>query len=141
MLLVADGRVFSALDILSKHLVHDGECFATSGLSRVITDPHERRRTYGRQLVRAARDAMAASGADLGIFTCDRPLQQFYERCGWQTLPGTVLIGGTPDRPFPSDQFDKVTLACFFSAKARLHAPAFNQCRIALYPGDIDRLW
>jgi GNAT superfamily N-acetyltransferase len=141
MLLVADGCVLSALDILSKDLVHDGERFAASGLSRVITDPRERRKTYGRQLVRAARDAMAASGADLGIFTCDRPLQPFYEWCGWQTLPGTILIGGTPDRPFPSDQFDKVTLASFFSAKARLHASAFNQSRIFLHPGDIDRLW
>jgi aminoglycoside 2'-N-acetyltransferase I len=141
LLLIADGRVLSVLDILSKYLVHDGERFAASGLSRVITDPRERRKTYGRQLVRAARDTMAASGADLGIFTCDRPLQRFYEWCGWQTLPGTTLIGGTPERPFPSDQFDKVTLASFFSAKARLHAPAFNHSQIALYSGEIDRLW
>jgi aminoglycoside 2'-N-acetyltransferase I len=141
MVLVSDGRVLAALDILSKNIVHAGERYAASGLRRVVTHPDERRKGYGRQLVRAARDAMAASGADLGIFTCDRPLCSFYERCGWQTLPGTVLIGGTPDRPFPSDQFDKVTLACFFSAKARLHAPTFDHCRIALYSGDIDRLW
>ena len=122
MLLVADGRVLSALDILSKELVHAGERFAASGLSRVITDPGERRKTYGSQLVRAARDAMAASGADLGIFTCDQPLRSFYERCGWQALPGTSLIGGTREDPFPSDRFDKVTLAAFFSARARRHA-------------------
>ena len=141
MLLVADGCVLSALDILSKDLVHDGERFAASGLSRVITDPHQRHKTYGRQLVRAARDAMAASGADLGIFTCDPPLQQFYEYCGWQTLPGTALIGGTPDRPLPSDRLNKIVLAGFFSAKAHTHAAAFEHSRIALYPGAIDRLW
>lgn len=141
MLLLADGRVLAALDILSKDIVHAGERFAASGLSRVVTHPDERRKGYGRRLVRAAREAMAASGVDLGIFTADRPLQRFYESCGWQTLPGTVLIGGTPDRPFPSDRFDKVTLACFFSAFAQRHAPAFSGCRIALYSGDIDRLW
>jgi aminoglycoside 2'-N-acetyltransferase I len=141
MLLVTDGRVLSVLDVLSKEIVHNGENFAASGLSRVITDPNERRKTYGRQLVRAAYDLMAGSGADLGIFTCDRPLQHFYERCGWQTLPGTTLIGGTPEKPFPSDQFDKITLCSFFSAISRLHAPAFNHTRILLYSGDIDRLW
>ena len=72
-------------------------------------------------LVVAAREAIAASGADVGIFTCDRPLAPFYESAGWTVLPGTVLVGGTAEEPFPSDQWDKVTLARFFSARA--HAP------------------
>jgi aminoglycoside 2'-N-acetyltransferase I len=141
MLLVRQGRVLSALSILSKEIVHAGERFAAAGLSRVVTHPDERRRGYGRQLVRAAREAMAAGGADLGIFTADQTLRPFYERCGWQVLPGTVLIGGTPERPFPSDLFDKITFASFFTPHARRHAHAFNRCRVALYPGAIDRLW
>lgn len=141
MLLVGDGRVLAALDILSKDILHAGERYAASGLSRVATHPGERGKGYGRRLVRAAREAMAASGADLGIFTADRPLRRFYESCGWRTLPGTVLVGGTPERPLPSDQFDKLTFAAFFSARARRHAPAFDRCRIALYSGEIDRLW
>jgi GNAT superfamily N-acetyltransferase len=141
MLLVRQGRVLSALSILFKEIVHAGERFAAAGLSRVITHPDERRRGYGRQLVRAAREAMAADGADLGIFTADRWLRRFYEGCGWQVLPGTVLIGGTPERPFPSDLFNKLTFAAFFTPHARRHAHAFNHCRVALYPGEIDRLW
>ncbi len=141
MLLVEGDRVLAALDILSKEIAHRGERYAVSGLSTVVTDVVERGKGYGRHLVLAARDAIRDGGADLGIFTCDRPLQTFYESAGWQTLVDAVLIGGTPDAPFPSDQFDKVTVAAFFSPKAQEHAETFNHSRVELYPGDIDKLW
>jgi aminoglycoside 2'-N-acetyltransferase I len=70
---------------------------------------------------------MAAGDLDLGLFTCDRPLQGFYERAGWHLLPGAVLVGGTRRSPFPSDQpgFDKVTMADCFSAEAHaISAPS-----------------
>jgi GNAT superfamily N-acetyltransferase len=143
MLLVEDGRVLAALDVLSKELAHRGERYAASGLSAVVTRRAERRRGHGTRLVRAARERIESSGADLGIFTCDRHLQGFYERAGWELQPGTVLVGGTPDDPFPSDRegFDKVTLAAFFTPRARAHAGEFVGCRVELYPGTIDRLW
>lgn len=141
MTLVADGRVLAALDILSKEIEHAGGRYAASGLSTVVTDEALRGRGYGQRLVVAAREAIEASGADLGIFTCDRPLGPFYESAGWTVLPGTVLVGGTPEEPFPSDQWDKVTLARFFSARARRAAGTFAGARIALYPGSIDKLW
>ncbi|EST21457.1 hypothetical protein N566_27460 [Streptomycetaceae bacterium MP113-05] len=86
---------------------------------------------------------MADSGLDVGLFTCDPPLRRFYEGAGWDALPGTVLIGGTPESPFPSDRpgFDKVTMAAFFSAAACRARPAFTGARIELYPGRIDCLW
>ena len=141
MTLVAGGRVLAALDILSKEIEHAGRRWAASGLSTVVTDAQERGRGYGRRLVVAAREAIATSGADLGIFTCDRPLGAFYEAAGWTILAGTVLVGGTPEDPFPSDQWDKVTLACFFSARAGRAAGRFAGARIALFPGAIDKLW
>jgi GNAT superfamily N-acetyltransferase len=141
MLLVDGGRVLAALDVLSKELEHAGERYAASGLSTVVTDEALRGRGYGGRLVRAAYEAIAASGADLGIFTCDRPLGRFYESAGWTILPGTVLVGGTPDDPLPSDRWDKVTLAAFFSERSRRGAGDFMGARIGLYPGTIDRLW
>ncbi len=141
MLLLDGDRVLSALDILSKQIHHRGQGFDASGLSTVVTGRANRGKGHGHRLVQAARDAIEASGADLGIFTCDSPLQAFYERGGWQLLPGTVLVGGTPEAPFPSDQFDKVTMARFFSQRARTLADAFVGCRIELYPGEIDKLW
>lgn len=143
MLLVDDGVVLAALDILSKQIVHAGRRYAAGGLSTVVTRREARGRGHGRRLVAAARETMAARKLDLALFTCDRVLQVFYESAGWRVLPGTVLIGGTPRDPFPSDQpgFDKVTMAGFFSPRARSAQARFVDCRIELYPGLIDRLW
>jgi len=84
---------------------------------------------------------MAERGRDLGIFTCDTELAGFYRKAGWQLLPGTMLIGGTREEPFPSDQFDKVTLGSLFSPHAQRHAADFEHARIELYPGNVDKLW
>lgn len=143
MLLVEEGSVLAALDILSKELVHAGRRYAAGGLSTVVTSRQARGRGYGRRLVAAARETMATQGLDLGVFTCDRPLRAFYESAGWHLLPGAVLIGGTPQAPFPSDQpgFDKVTMAAFFSAEGRQAQTSFHDSRIELYPGETDKLW
>jgi aminoglycoside 2'-N-acetyltransferase I len=143
MLLLDGGHMLAALDILSKEIVHAGRRYHAGGLSTVVTRRDARGRGYGRRLVAAARHAMAAEHLDLGLFTCDGPLQGFYERAGWELLPGAVLIGGTRSCPLPSDQpgFDKVTMAAFFSAEAQRHRSSFQHARIELYPGEIDKLW
>ncbi|MEU9131740.1 GNAT family N-acetyltransferase [Kitasatospora sp. NPDC048540] len=143
MLLLDGGTVVAALDLLGKEITHGGQVFRARGLSAVVTDPARRGRGHGGRLVAAARAALGPLGADLGIFTCDRPLVPFYVRAGWQPLPGTVLVGGTPERPFPSDRadFDKVVLADFVTAHARAHRASFTGARVTLHPGEIDRLW
>ena len=141
MLLVDEDRVVAALDILSKELEHAGQRFAASGVSAVVADPDRRGEGHGTTLVVAARERIAAGGADLGIFTCDRALLSFYQRAGWRHLAGTVVIGGTPEVPLPSDELDKVTMGAFFSPRARQAASSFLGARIELYPGEIDKLW
>jgi GNAT superfamily N-acetyltransferase len=141
MLLVEGGRVLAALDILSKPIVHRSERYATSGLSTVVTEQAQRRKGYGKRLVEEAREAIRASGADLAIFTCDTPLAPFYEAAGFVILAGTVLVGGTPADPLPSDKFDKVTLARFYTPRAKAHEADFIGARVELHPGKIDRLW
>ncbi len=141
LLLIDDDRVLSALDVLSKPLDHTGETFAASGISAMVTDPDLRGRGHGCALAIAARDFMATNGVDLAIFTCDANLRSFYESAGWRHLAGSVLIGGTPNDPFPSDVLGKVVMAAFLTPKARDAARAFVGARIGLYPGAIDRLW
>ncbi len=143
MLLVDGDRVLSALDLLFKEIDHAGRMFSAAGLATVVTPMARRGQGHGRLLVSHARRAMQELGVDLGLFTCDRPLRSFYEECGWQTLPGTVLIGGTPDEPFPSDlpEFDKVALGSFFSPAAIAARDAFRGARVLLYSGNIDKLW
>lgn len=142
MLLVDDGRVLSALDILAKDdLTHAGHTWSVAGLSSVVTCIGVRGKGHGRRLVSAARSAMAESRADLALFTCDRPLKAFYLGCGFEVLSGAVLVGGTVGEPLRSDSFDKVVLGCFFSDRSRVAAPQFAGTDIALYPGLVDRLW
>ena len=54
-----------------------------------------------------------------------------------------MLVGGTPDEPFPSDQegFDEVTMAAFVSAEAKRHAADFEGARVGLCSGTVGRLW
>lgn len=141
--LIDADRVVAALDVLSKTTVHRGRAYRACGLSAVVVDLARRGQGLGHRLVVAARRSVEDSGADLVLFTCDRPLQAFYERAGFDILPGTVVVGGTAQQPFPSDlpEFDKVTLASFFSTTARAHRDDFVGCRIELYPGEIDKLW
>ncbi|MCW7941308.1 acetyltransferase [Streptomyces hygroscopicus] len=143
MVLVDEGVVLATLDILFKDIVHAGARHAAAGLSAVVTRREARGHGHGRRLVTAARETMIERKVDLGLFTCDRPLQAFYEDAGWRVLPGAVLIGGTPQEPFPSDQpgFDKVTMGDFFSPESRRARTSFHGSRIELYPGKIDKLW
>jgi GNAT superfamily N-acetyltransferase len=143
LLLVDEGVVLASLAVLRTRLQHAGGSYDVGGLSAVVTRADRRGRGYGRLLAEQARRIMADTGLDLGLFTCDRPLRDLYERAGWRALPGTVIVGGTPAAPLRSDApgFDKVAMAAFFSARARAARDRFAHADIALYPGEIDRLW
>jgi len=138
-----DGCVVASLDVLSKPVRHAGRDYRASGLSAVVTRRDRRGLGHGRTLVLAATETIATSGVDVGLFTCDRPLRAFYAAAGWDLLPGAVIVGGTPSAPLPSDgpEFDKVTMAQFFTSHAQRHRDEFANSRIELYPGEIDRLW
>ncbi|MFF3858047.1 GNAT family N-acetyltransferase [Streptomyces sp. NPDC002209] len=137
-----DGTVAASLALLFKEMRHAGRTYRAAGLSAVVTRHTARGRGYGGRLVAAARAALAADPAvDLVLFSCDRPLVPFYEAAGFTRLPGTVLVGGTPEEPLATDApgFDKEVLADFPGPDT---APAaFAGARIALYPGLVDRLW
>jgi predicted GNAT family N-acyltransferase len=146
LLVDSDDRVLSTLDILSARLDFGGVSYAASGISAMVTDRSRRGAGHGRIVAEAAATIMEANGADIGIFTCDHHLRSFYASAGWGHLAGSTLIGGTPTRPFPSDQFDsgqfnKVVMARFFTPKAKAAERDFVGARIPLHPGEIDRLW
>jgi GNAT superfamily N-acetyltransferase len=139
--LIEDDVVVAAADVLSKTVEHANAMWDASGLSAVVTDPGRRRAGHGEAVSRAAIAWAESRGADLVIFSCDTPLRGFYERCGCRVLLSTVLIGGTPDDPLRTDEFDKVVLARFFTARAVAASGVFEDCEVALYPGTVDRLW
>ncbi|MEU6313664.1 GNAT family N-acetyltransferase [Streptomyces sp. NPDC047014] len=139
------GTVLAALSLLHKEIRLGGRSHRAAGLSSVVTRAAVRGRGHGGRLVAAARAVLAADGAvDLALFSCDRPLAPFYTAAGFAPLPGTVLVGGTPEEPLATDApgFDKVVLAAFFTDSPDHRArTAFTGVRVPLHPGAVDRLW
>ncbi|MFJ6049398.1 GNAT family N-acetyltransferase [Streptomyces sp. NPDC092307] len=145
MLLVdGSGTVAAALSLLYKPIPLAGRTYRAAGLSSVVALPELRGRGLGGRLVAAARAELAADPAvDLALFSCDRPLAAFYEAAGFEVLPGTVLVGGTPEDPLATDEegFDKVVQAAFFTDDPGRDRAAFTGVRVPLHPGNTDRLW
>lgn len=139
LLLMEGDIVVSYLAIPSTIISLAGYTYKASGLSGVITHPLNRHRGYGRQLVTAARDLIAASDADIGVFTSDPPLVSFYVGCGWTLMGDTSIVGGTRERPFPADELGKRTLMGFFSAQAKQHRRDFvgASLHLGLREGDL----
>lgn len=137
------GTVAAALTLLHKEVRLGGRTYRAAGLSGVVTRPELRGRGLGGRLVAAARAALADSAVDVALFSCDRPLAPFYEAAGFEVLPGTVLVGGTPADPLASDApgFDKAVPAAFFADPDGRVRAAFTGVRVPLYPGTVDRLW
>lgn len=140
LVLVEGEAVLSYLAIPSKVIEHAGDTYKAYGLSSVITNAAHRHQGYGSRIVTAAREFIAAGDADIGVFTCDPPLANFYARCGWTVMEGTTVVGGTRARPFPSDSLDKCTLMDFFSAKAQRRRADFEGVPIYLELRE-DDLW
>lgn len=134
-------HVVASLDILTKTIEHAGQTYMASGLSAVVTDPARRGGGLGTALVIYARDHIRTTAADLTLFSCDSALVSFYERCDFDVLPSTVLMGGTPTDPLNTDDLDKTVLVDLISTRAIANAADFVDTRIALYPGLIDKLW
>ncbi|MGW7455109.1 GNAT family N-acetyltransferase [Streptomyces sp. NPDC054787] len=144
LLVDADGAVVASLALLFKEIPLAGRTYRAAGLSAVVTRASLRGRGIGGRLVAAARAALAAEpGLDLALFSCDRPLVPFYEAAGFEALPATVLVGGTPQEPLATDApgFDKTVMAAFFSDTPERDRAAFTGARVPLYPGSVDRLW
>lgn len=139
MVLRVDGAVVAYLAIPTKTLDHAGVRFTIAGLSAVATHPEHQRRGYAGRLVTAARERIAASGVDVGVFTCDTPLAAFYVAQGWDLMPSTVVVGGSRDRPFRADVLDKWTLMGFFTPHALAHRAAFEgtDLYLELREGDL----
>jgi aminoglycoside 2'-N-acetyltransferase I len=143
VLLVDGDVVLSALDLLFADIEHSGRSWSAVGLSAVVTARAHQGNGHARVLVTWVRDSLPDMRVDLGLFTCDRSLVGFYSGCGWEVLPGTVLVGGTPDQPFASDrpEFDKVAFGAFATTEAIRARDAFTNTRILLHCGTIDSLW
>lgn len=98
-----DGEPVSHVGVLRHDVLVDGVPVPVAGLGGVITEPGFQGRGFAQELLREATAFMTDElGADFGFLFCLPRLVPFYERLGWQRLPGPVLIeqaGGTLESP------------------------------------------
>lgn len=129
----ADGELVSYTGVVTKVIEHEGERFSLSGLSCVATDPDYRGLGYGLKTVAAATRWIEQSRMDLGIFTCNPALADFYHRAGsWPAVPDVNLIGSRDEGALTSDSLHVVVLMRLFSAKAIAHKKMLRHTTINL---------
>ena len=126
--------------VVSKSIVHVGSQYLAFGICAMVTAPKFRRRGFGRLVFEDATKYMEQERADIGVFTCDGALQEFYECNGWSVSTKAPLIGGTKEKPFRSDELGKVTLLNMFSDRARAARKAIVSVPIQIELGE-GKLW
>lgn len=128
-----DGRMLSYAGVVTTTIRHDGVEYRASGLSCVATDPDYARQGNASRVVSAATDDIAASGVDLGVFTCAPALVRLYATAGnWEPTPGVVLIGSRDPVALTSTSLGVVVLMRLFSKRAIANAAALREGTIDL---------
>jgi GNAT superfamily N-acetyltransferase len=97
------------------------------GLGAVFTRPGFRTMGYGTQVVKAATRYILDREADLGMLFCDEPLQTFYERAGWLSVPSLQVWCGPLESPWLNE--DEVVMCLFPSKTAQV-----MQAKFAAHP-------
>jgi GNAT superfamily N-acetyltransferase len=119
-LLRVGDQIVSYAAIVQKSIVHAGESYRIAGLSCVATDLAYQSQGLGTHVVAAATQAIVASDADIGIFTCDWELTAFYERAGnWQVMHNVTLVASHDSQALTSSSLKKAVLMRLLSPKAQ----------------------
>jgi GNAT superfamily N-acetyltransferase len=123
--------ILSYAGVVRQEIRHAGERFATYGLSSVYTFPYYRGSGLGSRVVRRATDEIEQAGdGDIALLFTYSAVVPFYQRCGWQPMPGMRCLVGDPARP---EIHADLAMMRFLSAKGQSRRAAFE--RAAVYVG------
>ncbi|WP_445683703.1 GNAT family N-acetyltransferase [Sporosarcina sp. FSL K6-3457] len=116
----SNGKLVSYAGVVRKTIKHCGQTFNLAGLSCVATDPDYQGLGLGLRTVAAAtRWIEENNNIDIGVFTCESSLTNFYERAGaWPVVPDVKLIGSREESALSSESLQVAVLMRQFSAKA-----------------------
>ncbi|MEG1805851.1 MAG: GNAT family N-acetyltransferase [Clostridia bacterium] len=120
--------------VIRKDILHCGEKFSLAGLSCVATHPDFRNLGVGSKLVAAAtRYIIEQYNIDLGIFTCQPDLAEFYHSAGaWEACSNVRLFGSNAVGALSSETLKVVVLMRLLSDKAKEHKALFYDEPIVL---------
>ena len=126
--------------VVGKRFTHRGEAYLACGLAEVVTHPDFRGKGFALELVRRAAAFIRGQGADLCVFTCKPGLTGFYRQGGWEERPDLLLVGGSREKPFPSDGEGLSVMFQLLSDKALARESDFQDTGLFLGLGE-GRLW
>lgn len=138
--LLEHGRAVCHAGVRKSVLRHRGEAYLAYGLSEVVTHPRCRNRGLASQVIQRAAQFIVSQRPDISVFTCAGEKTAFYERGGWEAMPGTCFVGGTKEHPFRSDSLGLVTMMRFISPKSRRHRGDFENTDLIFELGE-GQLW
>ena len=111
----------SFVGVVWKELEHIGITYKTYGLSGVFTYPSFRKRGYGLQLVKSAKEYIEKQDGDITLFTS---LQKgFYEKAGFIRLDSAKLLEGDSKNP---KEHEEPVFMLFQSEKGKTHRKDFE---------------
>ncbi len=138
--LMEDNIAICHVGVRKTILYHIGEEYIAYGLSEVVTHPHYQGRGFASQTIKKAAQFIIAQQPDISIFTCTKEKVEFYQRCGWDAMPGTSFVGGTIEKPFRSDSMNLITMMMFLSLKSKQHRKDFENTDVIFELGE-NQLW
>jgi predicted N-acetyltransferase YhbS len=117
------GVLISYAAVIRLEVEHAGEAYRVCGLGNVLTYPACRGQGYGRQVVDAATQYIAASDADVAALFCEPTLESFYARSGWEAIREAATLTGSREAPA---EYDALRMMLFVSGKGKAGRHAFE---------------
>lgn len=89
----ADGGAICHVGVVLRDARWNDRPVKVGGVGGVKTHPESRGRGFATQGIRRALDYFQEQGdVDFGLLVCEQVLVPFYERLGWYTFPGELLV-------------------------------------------------
>lgn len=138
--LLVEDVVVSHAAIYQKEVQLAGEYYLAYGVGEVVCDERYRCKGYTTMLLRSVYDFIDMQQADLTIFTCSPARVALYTRIGWEWKKDAVLIGGSKQQPFRSDELGLCVLMKLHSPRALENEAGFVKGQLYLSLGP-QRIW
>jgi GNAT superfamily N-acetyltransferase len=112
---------------------HARNTYKTYGFGNMLTFPSFREKGFGGQVLDMATGYIKHSNIDVAILFCDRKLEGFYSKRGWELTRSPTRIG-TPNQ---HKTYDGSRMMLFVSSKGRQGRKTLTRYRsILINPGE-----
>lgn len=129
IVLTEGNLVIAHTEVVWKMLEHESQTYKMYGLSGVFTFPSFRKKGYGMQVIKAAKEYIEKSDGDIVLFPS---LQKgFYEKAGFIPMTNSTLLEGDRNNPKKNNE---TVFMFFLSEKGKQGKESFEKSPIYFGP-------